>query len=128
MSKPILYSVIESRIHPQLSPLYQQLGLEEEQFTSTRKVMSKIKKCPPDYLIADFRYGYSNNYAGVNISNLDVMLMAMQRYSPKTTVIIIAAKHEIHHVSELQDIYPIHATLQFPVTELQMKQVIMKLS
>ena len=127
MSKPTLYSVIESRIHPQFSQLYQQLGIKEEQFTSTRKAMSTIKKYPPDYLIADFRYGYSNNYAGVNISNLDVMLMAMQRYSPETTVIIIAAKHEIHHVSELEDIYPIYAILQFPVVELQMKQLILKL-
>lgn len=123
MSKPILYSVIESRIHPYFSALYQRLGIEEQQFSSTRKVMARIKKQPADYVVADFHYGYSNNYAGVNISNLDVMLMAMQRYAPfpRTKVIIVAAKHEIHHVSELESIYPLHAVLQYPVVEAQMQ-------
>ncbi len=123
MSKPILYSVIESRIHPSFSTLYQHLGMVEEQFFSTRKAMARIKKQPPDYVVADFHYGYSNNYAGVNISNLDVMLMAMQRYAPfpQTKVIVVAAKHEIQHVGELGDIYPIHAVLQYPVTALQME-------
>jgi hypothetical protein len=122
MSKPILYSVIESRIHPPFSSLYQRLGIEEQQFSSTRKVMARIKKQPADYLVADFHYGYSNNYAGVNISNLDVMSMAMQRYAPfpRTKVIVVAIKHEIHYVSELNAIYPLDAVLQYPVTELQM--------
>jgi hypothetical protein len=55
--------------------------------------------------------------------NLDVMLIAMQRYAPfpQTKVIVVAAKHEIHYVSELNAIYPLHAVLQYPVTELQMQ-------
>jgi hypothetical protein len=57
MSKPILYSVIESRIHPLFSALYQRLGIEEQQFSSKRKVMAEIKKRPADYLVADFHYG-----------------------------------------------------------------------
>ncbi|HHL19209.1 MAG TPA: hypothetical protein ENJ33_05695 [Thiothrix sp.] len=124
MSKPILYSVIESRIHPRFSTLYQRLGIEELLFSSTRKAMAQIKKQPPDYLVADFHYGYSNNYAGVNISNLDVMLMAMQRYAPfpRTKVIVVAAKHEMQYVSELGGIYPLCAVLQYPVTELQMEK------
>lgn len=54
MSKPILYSVIESRIHPPFSALYQRMGIEEQRFSSTRKAMAKIKKQPPDYVVADF--------------------------------------------------------------------------
>lgn len=66
---------------------------------------------------------YSNNYAGVNISNLDVMLMAMQRYAPfpQTKVIVIAAKHEIQYVDGVGDICPLYAVLQYPVTEMQME-------
>jgi len=44
-----------------------------------RKVISQTKKQPANYLVTDFIYGYSNN-AGVNISNIDVLLMSMQRY------------------------------------------------
>lgn len=120
MSKLILYSVVETCFHPQLTSLYEQHNLQEEVFRSTRKVMIKIKKQAPDFLVADFVYGYSNNYAGVNISNLDVMLIAMKRYSPNTKVIILAQKDEIEYVSPLNDIYPLHAVLPLPVSTVKM--------
>lgn len=123
MPKLSLYSVVSTRFHPRLTALYEQYGLEEEVFNSTRKVMAKIKKSPPDYLVADFVYGYSNNYAGVNISNLDVMLMTMQRYSPNTKVIVLAQKHEIQHVSKLNDILPLHGVLQLPVNPHDMAKL-----
>ena len=72
MSNKILYSLIESPAHPKLSDLYQRLGLSEVRLTSSRKAMSELKKNPPDYVVAEFFYGYGNNYAGINISNLDV--------------------------------------------------------
>ncbi len=121
MSQRLLYSVVQSRFHPRLTSLYTEYGLDEKVFTSTRKVMSQMKKEAPDYLVADFIYGYSNNYAGVNISNLDVMLMAMQRYSPDTKVIVLAQKNEIQYVSKLNEIFPLHSVLQLPVTPQDMK-------
>lgn len=123
VSKPILYSVVQSRFHPRLTSLYAEKGLEEKVFTSIRKVMSEIKKESPDYLVADFIYGYSSNYAGVNISNLDVMLMAMKRYSPDTKVIVLAQKNEIEFVSKLNDIFPLQGILRLPVTPKEMSQV-----
>ncbi len=122
--KPILYSVVQSRFHPRLTSLYTEHGIEEKVFTSIRKVMSDIKKESPDYLVADFIYGYSNNYAGVNISNLDVMLMAMQRYSPDTKVVVLAQKNELQHVSKLNDIFPLHGVLRLPVTSQDMRELL----
>ncbi len=124
MSNLLLYSVVETRLHPQMTALYAQHGIDEEVFTSTRKVMSRIKKRAPDYVVADFVYGYSNNYAGVNISNLDVMLMAMQRYAPDSKVIVLAQKHEIQYVSKLNDIYPLYAVLQLPVVQDEMTRLL----
>ncbi len=115
MSKPILYTIAETRLHPRMTALYKQHGIEEVIFNSMRKAMAKIKKQAPDYVVADFVYGYSNNYAGVNISNLDVMLMAMQRYAPDSKVIVLAQKHEIQHVSKLDEIYPLHGVLALPL-------------
>ncbi len=119
-----LYSVVQSRFHPLLTPLYTEKGIEETVFTSTRKVMSQLKKQAPDYLVADFIYGYSNNYAGVNISNLDVMLMAMQRYAPDTKVIVLAQKDEIQYVDKLNDIIELHGVLQMPVTPAEMGKLL----
>lgn len=124
MSTPFVYSVVSSRIHPRMTHLYAQQGLSEKVFSSTRKAMNLIKKEKPAYLVADFLYGYSNNYAGVNISNLDVMLMALQRYSPDTKVIIIAEKHEIQYVPHLDTIMPLHGILQHPVSEGDMAKLL----
>ena len=124
MPKSILYSVVSTRFHPRLTALYEQHDIAEEAFSSTRKAMARIKKQAPDYLVADFVYGYSNNYAGVNISNLDVMLMSMQRYSPNSKVIILAQKNEIQHVPKLHDILPLHGILQLPVSPQDMDKLL----
>ena len=120
----ILYSVIESPTHPNFSALYQRLGLQEYKLGSSRKTMNQLKKQPPDYLVSEFFYGYSNNYAGVNISNLDVMLYSLQKYAPDTRLIIMVNKDEREHVDKLRHIFPIHAVLQHPVSEADMQAVL----
>lgn len=112
----ILFSVIESRTHPYLTPLYAKIGIEELCFKSMRKLISKIKKVQPDFIAAEFFYGYGNNYAGINISNLDVMLYSLQRYSPETKVIIFVDKNEQQYVDKLNDIFPLHAVFTKPIT------------
>jgi len=117
----ILYSVIESPTHPNFSTLYQSLGLQEQKLGSSRKTMSQLKKQPPDFLVAEFFYGFSNNYAGINISNLDVMLYSLQKYAPDTRLIVMVSKDEQDYVDKLRDIFPIHAVLQQPVSEADMR-------
>lgn len=110
-----IFSVIESPTHPYFTALYKKLGLDELCFRSMRKMIKAIKKNKPDYIAAEFFYGYGNNYAGVNISNLDVMLYSLQRYSPKTKVIIFVEKNEILYAEKLNSILPLHAILTKPV-------------
>ena len=117
---PLLYSIIDSPTHPPTTAFYQQLGLRVEVFNSNRKAISKIKKQPPDFLVAEFRYGYSNNYAGVNISNLDVMLMSMQRYAPETKVIVLVSKKERQFVDKLEAIFPLRSVLVHPISPEQL--------
>jgi len=81
-----------------------------------RKALAALKKQKPDYIAAEFFYGYGNNYAGVNISNLDVMLYSLQKYSPDTKVIVFVDKKERCYVDKLNDILPLYAVLQFPVS------------
>lgn len=110
-----LYSVIESPTHPYLTPIYREIGIDELCFKSMRKLISKIKKEQPDYIAAEFFYGYGNNYAGINISNLDIMLYSLQRYSPDTKVIVFVEKEEKQYVNKLTDILPLHAILVKPI-------------
>ena len=122
---PLIYSIVESAGHPNFSTLYSQLGMEEKRLSSMRKAMSLMKKQPPDYVVAEFIYGYSNNYAGVNISNLDVMLYSLQKYAPHCRVIVFCNKDERQYTDKLQSIFPLHGVLARPVSVDNMKALLM---
>ena len=128
MSDLILYSLVESSTHPNFSSLYKRLGIKENKLTSGRKAMSQIKKKAPDVIVAEFFYGYGNNYAGINISNLDVMLYSLQKYAPACKLLIFVSPAEAKHVPKLNDIFPIYAILQQPVGEANMQKVLEQLS
>jgi len=116
MSSATLFSIIESPLHPDFSEVYKRAGIHEVKLTSIRKAINELKKQPPDYIVAEFFYGYGNNYAGVNISNLDVFLYSLQRYAPQARVIVMADKSERQYVDKLQDLFSVHAVLQHPVS------------
>ncbi len=124
MVSPALLSVIESAAHPNFSRVYKQLGISETKLNSMRKALAALKNQPVDFIVAEFYYGYGSNYAGVNISNLDVMLYSLQKYSPDTRVIVLVDKTEREYVDKLNEIFPIHAVLQYPVSESDIKQAL----
>jgi len=119
---PVLYSIIESPTHPRFSDLYAGLGIDEVQLTSMRKAISELKTNPPDYVVAEFFYGYGNNYAGVNVSNLDVFLHSLQKYAPAAKVIVLADKIDIEHVGKLPKELTPWALLLQPVSRRQMAE------
>ena len=124
--KQTLFSIIESPTHPFLTPIFNELGIEELCFRHMRKLISKIKKVQPDYIAAEFFYGYGNNYAGINISNLDVMLYSLQRYSAKTKVIVFVDKSEKKYLDKLNEILPLYAVITHPVTKNDLLKVLLK--
>jgi hypothetical protein len=121
---PRLYSLIEAPSHPDFSQLYQRLGLEHLRLSSARKAMAELKKRPPDFVVAEFFYGYGNNYAGVNVSNLDVFLHSLRKYAPAARVIVLVSKTDLPHVDKLKALFDIHAVLVQPVAEAAMAQVL----
>ena len=124
MSQKVLFSIIESPLHPNLVDLYHSLNIENVQFNSMRKAISHLKQQQPDFVVADFIYGYGNNYAGVNVCNLDVFLHSLQKYAPETKVIVMVEKEEIKHVSKLVDLFNLHAVLQYPVSKQAMTEML----
>jgi hypothetical protein len=117
MPDATLFSVIESPAHPNFTALYRRLKVNEVKFNSMRKVIARLKKQKPDFIVAEFSYGYSNNYAGVNISNLDVLLASLRKYAPQARVIVMVDKAEQQYVGKLTALFPLYAVLQFPVGE-----------
>jgi len=113
----IVFSIIESPRHPNFSNVYQRLGLEEIKLNSIRKANAALKKKLPDFVVAEFIYGYGSNYSGVHISNLDVFLVTLLKYKCAARVIVLVDKSERRFVDKLNEIMPLHAVLQLPVTE-----------
>lgn len=112
----LLYTYIESPAHPQLPDVFPKLGIEAIRVSSLRKLMKLLKKQTPDIVLVEFFYGYANNYAGANISNLDVLLRNMQQKYPDVKLVIISSKKEAQYVEKLVEIFPIEALVTHPVT------------
>jgi hypothetical protein len=124
MADRLLLSIIESPTHPNFGNLYALLGFEHLRAETMRKAISQLKKRSPDYIVAEFFYGYGNNYAGVNLSNLDVMLSSLPKYAPDAKVVLLASKQELQYVDKLKALFPVHAVLQQPAGEAQMREVL----
>ncbi len=125
MNSPSLLSIVESAAHPNFTATYKKLGISETKINSMRKALASLKRQPFDFIVCEFFYGYGNNYAGVNISNLDVMLYSLQKYSPATRVIVLVDKAEREYVDKLNEIFPLHGVLQYPVTAQDMECVLL---
>lgn len=124
MTQATILSIIESPTHPELNDIYQSLKLKHLQVSSMRKAIGQTRKQPPDFIVAEFFYGYGNNYAGVNISNLDVLLYTLQRYSPETRVIVMVEKQQRQYVDKLNEIFPLFAVLQHPVSAQRLETLL----
>jgi hypothetical protein len=113
----VLFSIVASPLHPKLMRIAADSHIDYQVFTSERKAIKRLKKQRPDVIVADFVYGYGNDYAGITISNLDVLLYSLQKEAPGATLIVLAEKEEIQHVSKLEKIFPPFQVLSYPVTE-----------
>lgn len=125
MTKPIVFSIIESPTHPKLSDLYSELGYEELQLNSVRRAMNALKKYKPDVIVAEFFYAYSTNYSSNHISNLDSLLITLHKYpdyNPK--LILVCNKKEQQYVAKLEEHYKVDHVLVQPVMQEQVRALL----
>ena len=127
MSALTVYSIIESPFYPELHELYQSFGMKEIKFNSMRKAISQLKKQLPDLIVADFVYGYGNNYAGANVCNLDVLLRSLEPFRKDYKLIVFVDKEEQEFVQKLHDLFPVSMALLNPVKPEHMKTVLEEL-
>ena len=76
------------------------------------------------FTVAEFFYGYGNNYAGINISNLDVFLYSLEKYAPGARVIALVQKHERQYAEKLNEIIPYHGFVLQPVRETELQSLL----
>ena len=116
-----LYALVESPFSPHFPDLYRELGIVAERFDSARNLHRALQKQAPDFFLGEFIYGWGNNYAGANVSNLDVTLRTLQCVAPQAKTIVVMQPSEAPHIGKLLELFPIHAVLKYPVTEEQMR-------
>lgn len=108
-----IYSYCETVPFTHYSALFNQRGLREQAFSSLRKLISTLKGAPPEFIVAEFRYAWGNNYASCHIGNLDTLLISIPKYAPETKVIVIFHKGEQAYVERLQSSYAIHGVVEY---------------
>ncbi|NCA71544.1 MAG: hypothetical protein EOM91_15940 [Sphingobacteriia bacterium] len=119
-----LFSIIESPSHPRLDALYQRLGIHQVKLASQRKAIQALKQIVPDWVVAEFFYGFGNNYAGANVSNLDVFLASLRKAAPAARVIVLVSKEQAQYVPLLAERFALHAVLTLPVTEADLETIL----
>lgn len=129
MTRPTIFSVIESPLHPKLTDLFADMGWTEVQFPTARKAIKALKQTRPDFIIADFLYSYSTNYDSNHISNLDSLLISMNQYAPNPPkILFLCEKDEFKHIDDLVRQYHQYlgeyAALRFPVSPEQVKEAL----
>ncbi len=124
MATPLLLSIVESPGHPNFSALYRQLGIEEQRLPSQRKALQALKAASPQWVVAEFFHGFGNNYAGANLSNLDVLLASLQKYAPAARMIVLVDKSQRIYVDRLAERFPLHAVLEQPVAAAAMAKLL----
>ena len=119
-----LYSLVESPFSPHFPDLYRELGIVAERFDSARNLHRALQKQAPDFFVGEFIYGWGNNCAGANVSNLDVSLRTLQCAAPKAKTIVFMQPSEAPHIGKLLELFPIDVVLKYPVTEDEMRTVL----
>ena len=119
-----VFTIIESPNHPRLDALYQRLGITPLKFATQRKAIQALKHTSPDWVVAEFFYGFGNNYAGANVSNLDVFLSSLHKQAPLAKVVVLVTKEQAQYVPLLAVRFPLHAVLTLPVTEADMEPIL----
>lgn len=120
-----LYTLAESPFSPHFPALFQELGIVAERFDSARNLHRALKKQPPDFFLGEFVYGWANNYAGTNVSNLDVTLTTLKAFAPQAKVIVFMQPGEAAHIDKLLALFSVHAVLTLPVGEAALRAALL---
>jgi hypothetical protein len=116
-----LYTLVQSPFATHYADVFREHGIAVERFDSARNLHRALQKQPPDFFVGEFIYGWGNDYAGATVSNLDVTLRTLQVVAPQAKIIVVMQPSEAAHIGKLLALFSVHAVLQYPITEEQMR-------
>ena len=116
-----LYTLAASPFAAHFPDLYQELDIAVERFDSARNLHRALKNQRPDFFVGEFIYAWGNDYAGNTVSNLDVTLRTLQAKAPQAKIVIVMQPGEAAHIDKLLEVFAVHAVLQYPIAEEQMR-------
>lgn len=119
-----LLSIVELGGYPDFSDIYLAEGFEPLTVTSVRKAIQQIKKQPPQVIVAEFNF--QSDFRD-RTSNLESLLAAVERLE-NIRVVVFYEQEFGHQFQRLQQNYPIHRALAFPIDTAELKAVITELA
>ena len=112
MSKvQLVYTFFESGFSLDVAMLCQLDNINQENFPSTRKLISQIKKKEPDFIITEFIYSPS---LGTQISVLDGIFGTVERFCLNTQLIVYTESRYRQQLETVKQKYMIHHILEYP--------------
>ena len=114
MPKTIIYTVFESAFELDIKHLCQMDTIQQENFSTNRKLIAQVKKQEPDFILAEFIYEPS---LGTQISSLDGILGTVERFCKKTQLIIYTESRYREQLESVREKFKIQHVLEYPVQE-----------
>ncbi|WP_230208766.1 hypothetical protein [Solemya velum gill symbiont] len=108
-----LLAIIEMGGYPNFIPLYRSLGFEVHVENSVRKARSWLKKTTPDVIVAE--YNFQSQFRD-RTSNLETLMAVLEKYGSSKVIAFYDTQTQ-HKLALLQERFPLHDAIPFPVSE-----------
>lgn len=116
-----LMAIVELGGYPDFTPVYEQSGFQASTVKSVRKAIQALKQQVPDVIVAEFNF--QSDFRD-RTSSLESLLAVVQR-SPACRTVVFYEKEFAHQLERLQQQYPLHAVLSFPIDVEQLKTALL---
>lgn len=115
-----LLAIIEMGGYPNFISVYESLGFSVDVVNSVRKARSYLKKMTPDVIVAE--YNFQSQFRD-RTSNLETLMAILQKHG-ETRVIAFYDEEAKHKLAILQQRFPLHAVIPFPVDEMLLRDAL----
>lgn len=123
-NKPVLLSIVELGGYPDFTSLYESFGYQVVKAESVRKAIKLIRQHKPLVMVAEFNF--QSDFRD-RTSSLETLLSSTQGVIDVSMIVFYEKESESQYQRFLQ-VFEVASSLTFPVDEVQLKQVLQRIS
>lgn len=123
-NKPVLLSIVELGGYPDFTSLYESFGYQVVKAESVRKAIKLIRQHKPLVMVAEFNF--QSDFRD-RTSSLETLLSSTQGVIDVSMIVFYEKESESQYQRFLQG-FEVASSLTFPVDEVQLKQVLQRIS